>query len=78
MGEHSHRCKGKGNEVGVLQKGNLGEGIVCEMYINKLSNKKQKYIKTEQECFYTIPLNSHGCKRFALNVPVCNFKEPTK
>jgi hypothetical protein len=30
-----------------------------------------------KDCFYTIPLHSDGCKRFAFRVFSCNLKKKT-
>lgn len=56
----------------------LIRGITTWFTYTSCHSKNTYKIIDLKDCFDTIPLHSHDCKSFALNVPVYNFKETMK
>ena len=55
--------------------GPLQTGLPTPMAIPK---NTYKIIIDLKDCFYTIPLATNDCQRFAFSVPSTNYKEPMK
>ena len=55
--------------------GPLQPGLPTPMAIPK---NTYKIIIDLKDCFYTIPLATNDCQRFAFSVPSTNYKKPMK
>ena len=55
--------------------GPLQPGLPTPMAIAK---NTYKIIIDLKDCFYTIPVATNDCQRFAFSVPSINYKEPIK